>query len=271
MQKPKNTNIVFCLARGYEGLGKYHYLKLVLRNLYINKASKIIGFKFDFVIFHEGNITKIDKLFIKLLSMNKSIIFRYVHDFSNQNTPTEEIGFGYKMMCRFQYKTVWNYLKSYDIAIRIDDDCLVKQIPLLQGDQILSCALVVEEEHVLTNQTLPIYLKMLNLENYYDQKFPFTNVYATRVKFWQQDSVVKFLNDIDSDARSFQNRWGDLPIIGVALKSYGNWKYEDAIIPNFEYIHLSHRSILIDGHQHVLPRGRLALYKTVIKNYLFFN
>jgi hypothetical protein len=268
---PRNTNVIFCLARGYVGLGKFHYLKLIARNLYISKASKLNGFKYDFIIFHEGNITKLDQSIIKFLSMNKQIIFRHVHDFFKLNTFSKEKDYGYKMMCRFQYKTVWSYLKSYNIAIRIDDDCLVKKIPLLQEDQILSCPLIVEEEHSLTNQSLPNYLKTLNLDRYYDHKFPFTNVYATRVKFWQKASVVEFLNRIDLDPGSFQNRWGDLPIIGVALKRYGNWKHEGAIIQNFEYIHLSHRSVLDNGHQYVLPGGRFALYKTVIKNYLFFK
>ena len=151
------------------------------------------------------------------------------------------------MMCRFQYGKVWTYLANYEILIRIDDDCFVSKIPTLLINQLFACPGISEETHLETNQSMPTYLKDQNLDVFYDQKFPYTNLYATRGSFWKRTEVQSFLQGVLNNKDSIDNRWGDLPVIGVALKAFGAWDYNLNTLKDFQYEHFSHRAAVEGG------------------------
>ena len=252
LNSPKSDSVIFCLTRGYFGLQKYRYLKLILRNYLISKALKSTNKTFDSVIFHEGNISRLDQFLIKLFSLNFQIKFKAISNYFENYLPSSApniagSSLGYIMMCRFQYGKVWEYLKVYEIVVRVDDDCFISEIPILKENQIFVCAGISEENHQVTNESFFNYLETLKLENFYDHKFPYTNLYATRNSFWQQESVKIFLDRILDDPKSLSHRWGDLPVIGVALKAFGDWQYNENILLNFNYNHYSHRSLVLNG------------------------
>jgi hypothetical protein len=272
---PQKSKVVYCLTRGYIGFGKYHYLKLIVRNNFIRKALKKDSDIYDFVIFHEGNVNRLDQFAIKWLSGIKEIKFREVTDYfmvpeGVSLGKSNAHGFGYELMCLFQYQRVWGYLAQYDEAVRIDDDCLISTIPKLKTDQVFACASLSTETHEPTNITLLDHLRQKGFDKFYDHAFPYTNLFVTRVDFWRNPDVVDFLGYISTSPNSLLNRWGDLPVIGVALKAFANWDASSAIIPNYEYDHLSHNSRIVNGEVVTLKSGRLPLLKIVIARWAKF-
>ena len=263
--------VIFALIRGYSGTKKYHYLKIIFRNLYIKRANYKRKLNYDLILFHEGNVNRVDQILIKFLSANFTIKFIYVREFFQipKNVLVTEVGnnsLGYEMMCVFHYLRVWAYLKEYDIAIRIDDDCLVRDLPSLRKDQIFCTAVVSDETHAETKKTLPIFLKQLGDGAFYDDRFPYTNVYITRVSFWLRDDVQEYLLNFFMNQYSIINRWGDLPIIGVTLKKYGAWNYESDILDNFAYMHLSHSSVVENGEIQLVQNSRSKLFQITARN-----
>ena len=156
-------------------------------------------------------------------------------------------GLGYSLMCRFNYFGVWDYLKDYQIAIRIDEDCIIHQFPEINKNIILLTGALSNESHEPTNLSFKKYLKGKNLEKYYDQQFPYTNVFITSVHFWLRPDVKEFLTDIALQNNSIEDRWGDLPVLGVALKIFGNWVGMEAVDKRIVYEHLSHNSEVEHG------------------------
>lgn len=256
--------MIFCLTRGYSGFNKIRYLKLILRNLLIRRAINRSSEKYDSVIFHEGNIRLLDQVILRIFSLNLRLRFVEVDNYfeglsSNTAPKLGGASLGYVMMCRFQYGKVWTYLANYEILIRIDDDCFLSKIPSLLIDQLFTCSGISEETHVETNQTMPIYLKDQNLGVFYDQKFPYTNLYATRGSFWKRTEVQSFLQGVLNEKNSIDNRWGDLPVIGVALKAFGGWDYKFNILKDFHYDHFSHRATVETGTISYEKTGKLRM------------
>jgi hypothetical protein len=268
MQDEKTA--IFTLTRGYSGFDKYRYLKLIFRNLYIKRAGSRQKTNYTLLVFHEGNISRLDQVFITIFSAHPGIRFIHIKEYfeipRNIQVPGTDIkALGYEMMCVFQYLRVWRYLKEYEIAIRIDDDCLVRDIPFLREDQIFACAAVSEEAHENTNNSLPVFLQASGDSQFYDHKFPYTNVYITRPKFWLQHQVQEYLQNIFMHETSIINRWGDLPVIGIILKKYKVWNYDEDILRNFAYMHLSHSSIVEDGKIQIFRNNRFKLFKNTIR------
>ena len=267
-QVPHNACVIFCLTRGYPKFQKFRYTKLILRNLHIKKAMKKYPLMLDNIIFHEGNISLFDRIFIKIFSFNWKIKFLKIDNFYEDTSFLGEFPsdapLGYIMMCRFQYGKVWNILKRYDTLIRIDDDCFIYKIPTLEKNQFFACSGISSETHLDTNYSFPKFLQTLGLENFYDQKFPYTNLYISTNTFWQRRDVKEYLEKVLAESQSLKNRWGDLPVIGVALKAFGEWQIEDNLLQNFSYTHYSHRATVLNGTVNFeSTRSRSILIKTI--------
>ena len=61
---------------------------------------------------------------------------------------------------------------------------------------------LVPETHELTNQTLPQYLENLfgiESKEFYNHKFPYTNVYVTNISFWLDNELQKKLEEISEN------------------------------------------------------------------------
>ena len=238
----------FLLTRGYPFKKKHHYLLLIRRNL---AARRVLIKTFpilDFLIFHEGNISKFDQFFIKIFSLNLHLRFMDVSKHfkvvdSMVWTGESEFSLGYSFMCRFQYLHIWKYLSEYEWVIRVDEDCVLKSVPRIEDLSVFTVGAVSKESHARTNETLPIFLHSLNVSEFYDHRFPYTNVFITKPSIWLDHSLQIFLETIGNHPYSLENRWGDLPVLGVAAKKYFNWDWKEGIKPGLTYWHRSH------GHQ----------------------
>ena len=257
MKKAKNC--IFLLTRGYKYGSLRNYKYLIQRNSLIRKflnspSAGIGGWEnFELVVFHEGNISYLHQVILELSSF-KRLRFIDIHDdfrLLNTNvwTGRSEMPLEYSLMCQFQYFHVWEYLKSYEIVCRIDEDILVTDFPSLTGAFDFIAGSVFPETHQLTNETLPKFLSETNDEQYYDHNFPLTNFYVTKPKLWLEPEITAFLRRIVNSENSADYRWGDIPILGVALHKFMGWNIEIGIDSNIQYFHGSHNSWVRHGVQ----------------------
>lgn len=242
---------VFGLVRGYAGWSKWKYVQLVFRNwaLAIWKLKR--KFDGDFIIFHEGNITSGDRRALRLLSI---VELKFV-DVSNVWKPNEssrweggsDFPLSYSLMCKFNYSDLWQYLESYEVVCRVDEDCIVLNLPNFDDVKLFEAGALFEESHPRTNATMPAFLETIGLSRYYDQSFPYTNLYLTRTDFWLREDVVEFLNIVSNHPDALEYRWGDIPVLGVALKAFGGWNSLSSVNEKIEYFHLSHLTKVTQG------------------------
>ena len=242
---------VFGLVRGYPSLfEKWRYGMLILRNLSI----KIQNFKnkdhAEILVFHEGNISRPDSFWINFLSLgqvkfkdvSKTFQLPETHFHTGKIAPL-----GYSLMCRFHYIGLWQHLRDFDIAMRLDEDCFLLRSPKLSSHSGFSAAAFTEETHIATNETLPTYLKAIGLSDLYDHNFPYTNFYILSPKAWLEKNVQDLLRGISDQPDSIENRWGDIPVLGLALNKYPSKLGPVRVARDVSYIHLSHLSLVSGG------------------------
>lgn len=244
----------FVLTRGYSFRQKHKYLLLIVRNW---AARRILNREFevlDFLIFHEGNISRFDQHMIRILSFNLRIVFVDISEiFSIPRdfvwTGNSKYSLGYSLMCRFNYLQVWQFLGDYEWVIRVDEDCILKSIPKIDSLGNFTVGAIARESHEPTNSTLPTFLESLDVGHLYDQKFPYTNVYITKPKHWLQPDVQDFLEKVGSESVCLEYRWGDLPILGVTAKKFLNWDWKEGFSKDLVYWHRSHRHMVLGDNQ----------------------
>lgn len=245
-----NEKVVFCLARGYPTIRFYKYGKLILRNIMVRRALGNNSRDWDYLVFHEGNFTNFQKKLITVLSFCKKIIYVNVEDqfvvpseFSEHSLKSNV---GYVLMCRFNYLHVWSHLVHYKIAMRVDDDVFLTRFDPQIQDRIFDYALKSPESHPETNLTLPPFFENLGITKSYNQEFPYTNFYITRTDFWQRVEVRSVLENLGREKTGFENRWGDLPIIGTILNEFAKPK-DLSLRSDITYFHSSHRTFVYRG------------------------
>jgi hypothetical protein len=230
-------NAIVCLTRGYADISGYIPLIKRNRSIYevINRNRKR---HYPLIIWHEGNISKEDQLHVldqecndDVRFVNISRVFRLPRAIKEQDL-AERWRVGYRLMCRFNFYYIWKYTKTFKYVMRLDEDCVLlssegdpfEMLSKSHGD--FAAPLFTEESHELTNQTLPVFVKNFaavhdsKIANPYNQIFPYTNCYVTRTAFWLQPEVQQFLDAVRKDPDSIRLRWGDLPVLGVALNMF---------------------------------------------------
>lgn len=243
--------VVFGLVRGYPKLlSKWRYGIQILRNISIRIVRFRLKEKWELLLFHEGNISKVDQFVIQVLSFGPIKFVDVSGEFVRPKTLSfsgKHAPLGYSLMCRFNYLQIWNHLNEYDVAMRLDEDCFLWKAPKLSGFEGFGSAGFCEETHIPTNETLPKFLSELGLENLYDHSFPYTNFYVVSPRAWQRAEVTAFLNSVGNHPESLENRWGDIPVIGIALKAFPEILGPVQHMRNVSYWHLSHIAWVRDG------------------------
>ena len=100
------------------------------------------------------------------------------------------------------------------------------------------------EGHGPTNKTLSKFVESYAREHGlpgkpYSQYFPNTNFYVANVNFWTQLHIQNFLLEVTETPELIRNRWGDLPILGVALNLF---LFQHPIVPGIKYWHGTHNT-----------------------------
>lgn len=276
---------IFALTRGYEKLNNYNILIKRNRAIWTHLPKNKIH-EYDFLLFHEGNITDEQQDYICELS-GFDIDFmdiRHLYVAWNEVNPYEKpVGragnhltkatirdidtgipwsTGYRNMCHFYAIDCINILlaKNYSHALRIDEDCIVTKGLNFLGDEklmfknnLIGTPAMFKESYQLTNKVLPRFLKFtgLDFKHNWEQSY-FTNspmVYSN-VNFYFLENISKGIV-----STAFINKLKESLIIhrcragdAPLLFWLANTKEEVLIIlKNLEYNHISHRMIVEDG------------------------
>jgi hypothetical protein len=243
------------LVRGYEDINDYDIL--IARNKSIlNKIVSKLKIPYKVILFHEGNINDsqqnyiIKQSFLDMEFINVEKDFKFDKSLITKTDNLERFNSGYRMMCRFNFYSIWKYVKDYEFVLRIDEDVIFKRFnikkfeKLLKNNEIFSTVRLSKETHSLTNRTLPKYLQEVLMAKdlkFYNNKFPYTNFYFSRVDFWTNPEIQKKLQKLVTDEQ-FIYRWGDLPIIGAFLNHY---KVSINLFRGTSYYNQSHKHKLI--------------------------
>jgi Glycolipid 2-alpha-mannosyltransferase len=233
-----DSNAIVCLTRGYPNVRGYHHLIERNRAIYeiINRNRTR---QYPLILWHEGNIPAEHQRYIAGQDPNEDLRFVDVSRVFRLPMSLRErdlVGggtVGYRLMCRFHSYYIWQYTRQFDYVMRLDEDCTLisaagDPIALLadaQGD--FATAVFTKESHQLTNHTLPVFVQSFieatqadTQFSPYNQDFPYTNLYVTRTAFWRQANVQQFLDAVRRERDSLRLRWGDLPVLGVALNMF---------------------------------------------------
>lgn len=223
-------NAITCLTRGYNELDKYD--TLLKRN---DALYQFFSDKYEYVIFHEGNIPEAHQ--------------KHIQDNSKQKLTFENVADvwsgGYEGMCRFQSLDVFEKCRRFDYIFRVDEDCFITELtgdPFDNiGDNVYLKSLYWGESHSETNATLPQSIEKLTgakREDFYNNKFPYTNVGIAKVDFFLSEPMYSVLKAIAYSPEQRANRWGDLPVHGALLNIFAEGRVGQ--IEGIKYFHLSH-------------------------------
>lgn len=237
---------VFCLTRGYQNPAMYS--RLIARNMSIHK---FIGTSSDIVLFHEGNISRGHQQFIETKTPELQIKWIQIPFQFPRDVPLPQetiVTFydgscypGYHVMCEFHTCDVWDYLKNYDVVLRVDEDCILESE---KWSDVFTCVspevpyrtpMFDIETHELTNATLPKWLG--EDASLYDRTMPYTNVFLTRMDVWKREDVRAWIEHVRESRGCIKYRWGDHVLHGVILKKFG---IGHGTMPGYDYYHGSH-------------------------------
>lgn len=250
---------VCVLTRGYQY--KIQYGDLIRRNNAISDALKGEDVNCNMVIFHEGDIDVEQQSYIREKSKNQEIIFKNVESYFsrvkyNSNSSSnwccrtdlsDSFSDGYKTMCRFWIEGIFQYTKGYDYIVRIDEDCIVKQLPLYQmtckmirNNNYFGTAISLDEEDPNVKVGFDDFVDSLYAERGRTagprHPIPNTNFMMIDRKIFENQLINKFMSKIVETNCIYINRWGDTILWGGAI-AYAFDSYRIEHMEEVKYIH----------------------------------
>lgn len=242
---------IFCLTRGYQNVAMYW--KLIKRNRSIVKS---IGTEHDLLVFHEGNISDEHQRYIQNETPELRMTWIAVPWYFPQNfqLPSQSMETwrdgscypGYHLMCHFHTCDVWNYIKSYEKVLRIDEDCF------LEGDWSGIFDTIDERTpfraaeggtptwgmHSLSDVSLQEHFPEVDMK----QLSVFsTQVFVSFTDFWYSPKVVEYINKFTQFDGSRKWRWGDQETYAIMFKTCN---INAGLFKGFRYYHESHQKLL---------------------------
>ncbi|MFA5125920.1 MAG: hypothetical protein WC462_02875 [archaeon] len=255
-------------------------LKKTTRKIEILKESlkTAINFlpEYPILIFHE-DYTKSDKTSIKKIVKNHKIDFIKV-DFKHYKGHSnldewmkKQKGFvegrpsGYRMMCRFFCGLMQNHsaLNGFDYYIRMDHDSFFIEPKTLNVEESIKkynfdyLYRSVWTDHKgkkaiweftkkyakKNNLSLKGFgkLRMLNLVRNFNGRAPYNNFHISKISFWRNPKVKKFLKAIEDENGILVKHWQDTNIHSMVLGLFNATVLEKT---DFGYKHNVHYSLL---------------------------
>ena len=257
-----NKQAIVVLTRGYTEKNQYQWL--LQRNKYL---EKYYNSNIDYVIYHEGNISKDHQKYINnetllpLIFINVSDSFakkkfKFSHAMNQEPFPifskngeVNSKNLAYKNMINFWFCDFWNYVKKYEKILRIDEDCEYQSdyneiFKLLDQKVSVYGKWWPDDEFVtkgLNNFTLD-FLRKNNIKNSKSHKSsgPYTNVVGFNLDICRKNSLLlKYIAAIKVSENIYLHRWGDLPLWGEIL-TYFFTKNQHLATKKIQYFHKSH-------------------------------
>jgi hypothetical protein len=213
----------------------------------------------DVLIFHESNVTNEDKEYIQskttmpLIFVNVDVDFRsrqYASSTEHCKTTSlsESFSMGYKNMCKFWFDGFLKHTVKYDYVIRIDEDCTLISWPgdlidVMKGRNIRIASANIHESD---SADVIVGLESLVKSKFPDRsidmnKLPYTNLIIFDVEFFRNSiEFVKFASMINETNCIYINRWGDMPLWGMAIQALLSSKDDVLEDKRIKYRHGSH-------------------------------
>lgn len=132
---------------------------------------------------------------------------------------------GYKHMCRFFAMRWYLYLAKYDVVVRLDEDVTIIAMDepfvwMQQGGYEYAYSVNIPEAHQETVLTMEAWLRSQNVSNPDVSMIFFTNVFASRPKWWLQNEDARaWLERIERSENIYVHRWGDAPIQSFLIRT----------------------------------------------------
>ena len=243
---------VYALTRGYPFRNLYRYGFLIIRTWAIWLATLRLrrDYQLSWLLFHEGNITNFQQWLIQAI-VPPRIQFRnvaYAFDGSLKLTESQ-FPAGYHHMCRFHYFHFLEELDDFDYGLRVDEDCFVLGAGKPDNSSAIVTGAKVIESHAPTLDTFLPFSRSLGFDIDKDELYPYTNFMWIDLQFFRSPVVKEFLKACYEHPDSFQKRWGDLPILGVASKIATELGRLSGVRvdSSISYLHMSHNSSVKNG------------------------
>ena len=244
------------LTRGYNDINSYD--TLIKRNKHI--AKNLNDKTIDNLIFHEGNISEEQQIYIKektpdlkiqfvdissiaFLPEKKDIVIEKVHS----------VGLSYRHMCSFWFVNFFDAVTNYDKLLRIDEDCFIDSnidaIFSLLDKSVFVCASFFKDHWWVTEGMNDFSLDFVkrNRGSFTFKKTdnkspegPYTNVFGLSLQQIRDNIMFQnYKEEIDKSNMIYKRRWGDLPLWGeVIYYIFGDNAVN--IDKNIRYLHGSH-------------------------------
>lgn len=218
----------------------------------------------EHLIFHEGNITPEQQIYIRSRSRLKPLKFIDVSaEFTETNpdrresrwckptSKSERFSQGYKCMCRFWLNGFLRYTQDWDYLVRLDDDCTVAQLDLpgciqrMQQEGLTYLTPGRQKDHPDVTVGLEAFLRdFASQENLEHQpsiaNCPYTSCAIIDLNYYRQNArFQRFCQAVHASGCIEINRWGDLPLWGGFL-SLESPDQPLKIEPSITYFHSSH-------------------------------
>lgn len=243
------------LVRGYRDLARYD--DLIARNRAIHEQINAKrDHHYPLILFHEGNIPEDHRRHILARERNARVLFVDVSDHFQfpggigHDDMVERWPDGYRFMCRFNSRGIFDLLRSFEMVMRVDEDCILEGVAQDPFDQLAASGQVFatvdyfNEEHYLTQLTLPgamadiLSAQALPVPDLRAmlRRAAYTNLYVTETAFWHRADVRSFTQRLVDHPNFLRFRWGDAPVIGCALHLFAE---RFGLLP-IRYLHGSH-------------------------------
>jgi hypothetical protein len=249
VRPPESPRVaISVLAKGHSNLSGY--TNLVLRNASVHRALAAqqpdlsIKLATKYLIFHEGNVTILQRVAISICSLPSRISFVNIGTYfdsvklsSLKHSPychetalSRLFSDGYRCMCSFWFDGFLSFHTGYDYVVRIDDDCLVASLPLISiinDFRDSGCRYVTgmrsppddpEVTNGLSDLSASFYAENPGLEPPVHDRDPYTNLFVIDPLFFRSDPLfLRFANAVHRSGCIWINRWGDMPLWGAFL------------------------------------------------------
>ncbi|CAE8684193.1 unnamed protein product, partial [Polarella glacialis] len=161
-------------------------------------------------------------------------------------------------MCRFYAMQWFHAVRSYEYAMRLDQDVCVTSIAdvlstMREHRADYAYGLYTEELHQRTVVTIQPWLDYFfwsrgitpKIQPVDAQYMYFTIFFVANVSWWFQHEVQAFLEAIDRSGGIYAHRWGDAPIQSAVLRTFVNPKKMLHIF--MDYSHGSTANEIVNG------------------------
>lgn len=224
------------------------YKDVIIRNRFIEENLNDKE-NTDIIIFHESDVSESNKAYIQ--SQTKlPLIFIKIPDFDpisgiTFDPETEDYGgWGYRHMCNFWFIEFHKYLKDYDLAIRIDDDCIInfnvdKMFENLK-DKVFVFAEYASDWHFVTKNLNSLTRSFLQTSVHKDPGGPYTNLTGFNLKKLRENKkIFSYMEKVRRSSGIYIFRWGDLPLWGEVIHYFYTEK-DYLVDTGIKYYHGSH-------------------------------